>query len=135
MPRISFLKQIGGDTSYPEVSSDNPLPISQVGSTVSQAPGASIDARAGVAADVPLALPADAARRLLGYMVEEAAAVAAAAEIRLRHGGVAGDLLFPVILAADGVEAQWLGSNGVTTPNGVSIDHVAGTVNVTLFYI
>jgi hypothetical protein len=134
MPRISFLKQIGGDTSYPEVSSDNPLPVIQVGEA-QLAPGASIDARAGVAADVPLALPALAEIRLIGYMVEEAAAVAAAAEIRLRHGGVAGDLLFPIILAADGVKTQWLGSNGVATPNGVSIDHVAGTVNVTLFYI
>lgn len=130
MPEINYRQ----NDQTVSVGPDNPLPVQfQAAPTIEQ-DGASVYVNAAVTVDVALALAAATGRRLLGYMVEENAAVAAAAEVRLRHGGVAGDLLFPVILAADGVAQAWFGPNGIEIPNGLSIDHVAGAVHVTLFY-
>lgn len=95
---------------------------------------ATITALTAVAADVALALAASANLRLLGYAVRESATVAAAASADIRHGGVAGDLISPVSLAADGVKEQWYGGVGIACPDGVSIDVIAGTLDITLFY-
>lgn len=109
-----------------EINESAPLPT--------QAPGALVDVNDAVAADVALAIPAASGRRLLGYVAEETAAVAAAAEVRLRSGGVAGPLLAIVKLAADGTASAWWGPNGIAVDDGVSIDLVAGTVSINLFY-
>lgn len=110
-----------------EYPAGQPLPV-----TLPDA--ALIDTNAAVAGDVAGAIPAAEGRRFLGYVAEETAAVAAAAEVRIRHGAVGGPVIAIVKLAADGVASAWYGPNGIAVPDGVSIDHVAGTADVNLFY-
>lgn len=93
-----------------------------------------VDVNTGVAADAVGTIPAATGRRLLGFVAEESATVAAAAEIRLRHGSAAGVLIDIIKLAADGVDRRWWGPNGISVPNGVTIDWVSGQVDINLFY-
>lgn len=126
MPEITYRQ----DDETVSVGPGNPLPI---GGTISQDAGL-IYSNVAVTADVAGALAAAAGRRLLGFVVEENAAVAAAAEVRLRHGAIGGDLLFPIILVADATLDRWFGPNGIAIPDGLSIDWVSGSVAISIFY-
>lgn len=96
--------------------------------------GSSLTAVAATAADVQ-GLAAAANLRLTGFSITEAAGVAAAAEVSLRHGTAATDPeIIGVNLAADGSVRDFFGPDGIAVPNGVFVDMVAGTAKLTLFW-
>lgn len=97
---------------------------------------ASVDVNAAVAADVDAAVAAQAGLRLVGFAARESAGVAAVATFSIVHGatGAGGTSVVPVELKADESTRDWFGPEGIACPNGISIDHVAGTVDVNLFY-
>lgn len=97
---------------------------------------ASVDVNTAIAADVDAAVAAQAGLRLVGFAARESAGVAAVATFIIVHGatGAAGTAVVPVELAADGSTREWFGPDGIACPNGISIDWIAGTVDVHLFY-
>lgn len=97
---------------------------------------ASADANLAVAADVDAAVVAAAGLRLMGFAAKESAGVAAVATFNIVHGATAagGTLLVPIELAANESVRDWFGPDGIDAANGISIDWVAGTVDVVLFY-
>lgn len=96
---------------------------------------ASINNRAGVVADVLLAVAAQAGLRLVGFSCRESAATAAAATFRILHGDLAtSPEIVPVELKADESRADWFGDSGISCPNGITIDWIAGTVDINLFF-
>lgn len=98
--------------------------------------GASVDVNSAIVADVDAAVPAAAGLRLVGFACRESAAAAAAATFIIVHGatGAAGTPIVPVELAANGSYSAWFGPEGIATANGISIDWIAGTVDVHLFH-
>ena len=96
----------------------------------------SYDLNAAVTADVDAAIAAATGLRLMGYAIRENAGSAAVATVRIVHGAVAatGDAVIPIELAANGSETKWFGDTGIAFPNGISIEHIAGSVECTLFY-
>lgn len=97
---------------------------------------ASVDVNDAIIADVDAAVAAVAGLRLIGFACRESAATAAAATFRIVHGAtaVAGTTLVPVELAANESTREWYGPDGIACAGGLSIDHIAGTVDVELFY-
>jgi len=97
---------------------------------------ASADVNSAVAADVNAAVAAAAGLRLVGFACRESAAVAAVATFQIIHGATAagGTVIIPVELGADGSAREWFGPEGIACPNGLSIDWIAGTTDVVLFY-
>lgn len=97
---------------------------------------ASVDVNSAIVADVDAAVAAQAGLRLVGFACRESAATAAVATFIIVHGatGAAGTAVVPVELAADGSTREWFGPDGIACPNGISIDWIAGTVDVHLFY-
>lgn len=98
--------------------------------------GASIDVNDAITADVDAAVAATPGLRLMGFASRESAATAAVATFRLVHGATVagGTTLYPVELSAGESRGEWFGPDGIAVPNGVSIDWIAGTVDVVLFY-
>lgn len=98
--------------------------------------GMSYDLNAGISADVNAAVAAATGLTLLGYAARESAGSAAAATFRIVHGATAdgGDAIIPVEVAANGSTGFVPVGSGVPCPNGLSIDVLAGTIDVTLFY-
>lgn len=98
--------------------------------------GASVDVNAAVAADVDAAVAAAAGLRLVGFAARESAATAAAATFIIVHGatGAGGTAVVPVELAGDQSTREWFGPDGIACPNGISIDWVAGTADIHLFF-
>lgn len=88
----------------------------------------------GLAADQPAAVAAAAGLRIVGYMLAEQAA--AAAEFRIMHGATVGGAtnLYTVKLASGESTSEWMGEAGIACPNGLTIDRVSGTADVTLFH-
>lgn len=96
---------------------------------------ASVDVNSAIAADVDLAIAAAAGLRLVGFAARESASTAAVATFIILHGTAAdGTAVIPVELKADESTREWFGPEGIAVPNGVSIDWIAGTVDVHLFY-
>lgn len=97
----------------------------------------SVDVNAGVTADVDAAVAAGPGLRLMGLAWREVAGSAAVATFTVVNGAVAatGTLLIPVEVAANGSGYAWFGPHGLAATGGLSIDHVAGAVDVTLFYL
>jgi hypothetical protein len=97
---------------------------------------ASADVNTAVVADVDAAVAASAGLRLVGFAAKESAATAAAATFNIVHGatGAAGTLLVPVELSANESTRDWFGPDGIAAASGISIDWVAGQVDVVLFY-
>lgn len=93
------------------------------------------DVSAAVTADVDAAIAASPGLRLWGWSARESAGSAAVATFKLVHGAtVSGGVAFEVVeLAADSSARQQY-PLGIHCPNGISIDHVAGTVDVHLQY-
>lgn len=96
----------------------------------------SYDLNAGLTADADAAVAAATGLRLMGFAARESDGTPAVATFRVVHGatGAGGDAVIPVELAASGSTFQWFGPQGVAFASGISIDHIAGTVDVTLFY-
>lgn len=97
---------------------------------------ASVDANAAVAADVDAAVAAATGLRLIGFASRESAATAAVASFVIVHGATAagGTSVVPVELKADESTREWFGPDGIACPNGISIDWIAGTADINLFY-
>jgi hypothetical protein len=97
---------------------------------------AKADVNAAVAADVEPAIAAATGLRLVGYSCRESDGTPAVAAFNIIHGATVsgGDALIPVELAANGSDLKWFGPEGIAFPNGISIEHLAGTFDVTLFY-
>lgn len=96
---------------------------------------ASVAVNTAIAADVDAAVAAAAGLRLVGFAARESASTAAAATFIIVHGATAaGTKLIPVELAADQSTRDFFGPDGIACPDGISIDWIAGTVDVNLFY-
>lgn len=115
-------------------STSNELHVLATGNGVNAA--ASVDVNAGVTADVDAAVAAATGLRLVGYSCRESAGTPAAAAFNIVNGatGAAGTSIVNVELAANASETVYFGDAGIDAANGISIDHVAGTVDVNLFY-
>jgi DNA uptake protein ComE-like DNA-binding protein len=89
----------------------------------------------GTANAVPVA-PAEAAGRLMGYSVREAAATPAAAVVRFRSGAtVAGTPLGAGVSLAPGESVrEWFGPAGINVPTAVFLERVSGTTEVTVYW-
>jgi len=94
----------------------------------------SIDINAAVAADVDAAVAAAAGLRLMGWAARETAGAVASAKIVHGATGAAGTLVVPIGLAADSCATGWYAPEGIPMANGISIDHLAGSLDITLFY-
>ncbi len=97
---------------------------------------ASVDVNTAIAADVDAAVAASPGLRLIGFACRESAATAAAATFIIVHGATAagGSSVVPVELTADESTREWFGPEGIAVPNGISIDWIAGTADINLFY-
>ena len=98
----------------------------------------SVDVNTAVAANVDAAVAAATGLRLMGYSCRESDGTPALAAFNIQHSatGAAGVQLVAVELAANSSETVWFGPQGLDcAANGLSIDRVAGTVDVTLFYL
>ena len=98
--------------------------------------GSEVDRNAGITADVNAAVAAAGGLRLTGYSCRESAGAAAAATIAIVHGATVagGTQVVYVELAANGSETVWLGDAGISVDSGISIEVIAGTADVNLFY-
>lgn len=96
---------------------------------------ASADVNAAVTADVDAAVAAERGLTLLGYSVQESAVSPAVATVAIVNGatGAAATKVVYIKLAASGSQTVWLG-DGVACDSGISIDHVAGQVDIVLHY-
>ena len=97
----------------------------------------SFDVNAAVAADVDAAVAAATDLRLMGYACRESHGTPAVATFQIIHGATVsgGTVVAQIELAANKSDHEWYGPQGIAVPNGLSIDRVAGTVDVTLFYM
>ncbi len=88
-----------------------------------------------VAADVLSAVNAHANLRLVGFAARESASTAAVATFRLvNSSSVQGnDIVLPVELNANESTSEWQG-DGVECPNGITVDRIAGTFDLILYY-
>lgn len=105
---------------------------------VTQGPAASVDANATITADVDAAVAASAGLRLVGFSARESAGSPAVATAFIVAGADAdsGDTdLIKIELAANGSITQWFGPGGIDAAAGLSIDHVAGELEIVLFYV
>lgn len=95
----------------------------------------SVDNNAAVVADVDAAVAAATGLRLMGYSVRESAATPAAAALNIVNGatGAGGAPLARIKLAANESRTVWLWP-GIAADAGLSIDWIAGTVDVDLYY-
>ena len=96
--------------------------------------GADYDINAAVAADVDAAVEAATGLCLVGVAIRESGGPAAVATFQIVHGATVagGDAVIPIELAADESKMLWFGPDGIKMPDGISIDRVAGTADVTL---
>jgi hypothetical protein len=93
------------------------------------------DANAAVAADVDAVVAAAGGLRMCGYSCREAAGSATVATFEIVNGatGAIDDTIVSVELAANGSETKWMWP-GVDCAAGISVDHIAGTFDVTIYY-
>lgn len=98
--------------------------------------GARYEPREAVAADVDALVPPGHHLRLVGFSCREIAGSPAVATFRIVHGSTAaeGDAIIPVELLANESAREWYGPHGIETPRGLSIDWIAGVVDIVLFY-
>lgn len=94
------------------------------------------DINAAVAADVDAAVESDAGLVLMGFFASESDGTPAVATFGIVNGedASADDAVIPVELSADQSTREWFGPNGIAFPQGISIDHIAGTFDCTILY-
>lgn len=95
---------------------------------------ASLDENISVAANVDAAVAAQAGLCLVGYSCREK--LSAVAAFNIIHGatGATGTQAVNVRLTGDGTETKYLGESGIDCPDGISIERLAGTFDVTIHY-
>lgn len=95
--------------------------------------GATATAVASDTADVQ-GVAASAGLRLLGFSCRENAGSPAAAEFIIRNGTAASDppVAFVKLAASESVR-EFMGDAGISCPNGIFIDRVTGTTEITIF--
>jgi hypothetical protein len=95
------------------------------------------DVNAATAADVDVAVAASSGLRLMGYSIRESAGSEAVATCRIMRGATAagGTVLVNIELAASTSETVWFGPHGLEAETGLSIDRIAGTFDITLYYM
>ncbi len=100
------------------------------------APAAAVDVNEGISADVEAAVAAATGLRLVGVSVRESAGTAAAATVRIMEGATvaAGTGIMTIELAANEERTIWLWP-GIECEGGLTIDVIAGTVDVYLYHI
>jgi hypothetical protein len=93
------------------------------------------DENTAVTADVDAAVAAAGGLRYCGFSCRESAGSATVATFRIMHSatGAAGTAMEYVELAANGSDRDWK-HPGVSCDDGISIDHIAGTFDVTIYY-
>lgn len=98
--------------------------------------GVSVYEAAGVTADDDLAVAANKGLFLLGYSIKESAGSPAVATGNIVHGVdvATGQKVVYVELAANASDTKWFGDTGIYCPAGLTIDHVAGTFDIILYY-
>ena len=95
-----------------------------------------VELNATVGADVDAAVAADANLRLIGYSIAESAgtpAIASCAIVNGATGAAAGKVAY-ISLEAGCSQTVWMGPQGVTCPLGLSIDWIAGELDIVLYY-
>ena len=94
------------------------------------------DENNAVDADVDAAVAAAVGLRLMGYSAREADGTPAAASFNIKHAatGAAGTVLACVELEASKGDHMWFGPQGLDAADGISIDDIGGTYDVTLYY-
>lgn len=89
---------------------------------------------AGSGTDDEQAIAGAANLRCMGFNIQESAVVPAVADVVIRHGTDAtGPVIAQVKLIASGSQTIWFGPNGITVTNGVFLERVAGTTQVTVY--
>lgn len=126
-----------GSTIQADASSGNPTEQKSTSGAAwitNNTPAASVQVNLAIVADVNAAVAAVAGLRLMGYAVRETAA--AVANVVIVHGATVGasTYLVPVKLAANESKVHNFGPDGLACPNGISIDWVAGTLDVIIYY-
>lgn len=102
---------------------------------VERMPEILIDNQVGITADQNAVIAANGALRCYGYSCRESAATAAAATFRLVHSDVAtGTTIIEVVELAANESRSEVWPIGIPCPNGISIDWIAGTVDVHIRY-
>lgn len=79
---------------------------------------------------------ADPSLRVHGISICESAGSSDKAHFRLIHGATAagGTMVASIKLAASESQFIWFGDEGVRSPNGISVDRVAGTAEFIVYY-
>ena len=97
---------------------------------------ASVDVNAAVTADVDAAVAAATGLRLMGYSVRESKSAAAVATAAIVNGatGAGGTSVVHIELAANSSETVFFGDYGIDCSSGISVDWIAGEVDINLFY-
>jgi hypothetical protein len=113
------------------VSDENPVPVRDV---ADRAVG--YDINDAVTADVDGAVPASTGLRLMGFFARESHGTADVATFEIVNGAdaSAGDAVLPIELSANQSAREWFGPHGIAFPQGISLDHVAGTFDCTILY-
>lgn len=106
--------------------------MANIGDAVSQ------DVNLALTADADAAVAATTGLRLMGYTATESAATPAVATANIKHAatGSDGTVMVPISLRASEMKSEWFGPQGLDcATNGLSIDWVAGTLDVILYYL
>lgn len=95
-----------------------------------------VDVNEGISADVEPAVSAVSGLRLIGWAMRESDGTPAVATIRLMNGATvsAGTGIITVELAANESKNAWYGPEGIDSENGITIDRIAGTVDVYIYH-
>jgi len=97
---------------------------------------ASVDVNAGITSNVDAAVAAASGLRYLGMAIRESKSVAAVATVKIYNGAtVGGGTEIDVVeLAADASTEHWFWP-GIDAANGISIEVIAGEVDVDVFHV
>lgn len=90
---------------------------------------------AGITADQEAAVAASADLRLVGFAARESDGTPAVAAFNIVRGATVADgvIVVPVELAANESKTGWFWP-GIDCATGITVDRVAGTVDVVLFF-
>ena len=91
---------------------------------------------AGITTDQEAIVAAAVGLVLMGWNARESAGTPAAATVRILNGATVagGTSLLTVELSADQSAGEWYGPGGLDSPNGLSIEVIAGGVDVDTYY-
>ena len=96
---------------------------------------AKVIVNAGITTDQEAIVAAQIGLVLMGWNIRESGAPAVAT-VRILNGATvaAGTSLATIELAGDQSAGEWYGPGGLDSPNGLSIEVIAGTVDVDTYY-